>query len=64
MNAPQAHLNARQQRQDRLAALQIAGQIGLAAVLAAAAIGGFVLLTAALAAMPDIIATSAARRAW
>ena len=64
MNAPQAHLNARRQRQDRLAAMHIAAQIFVAATLAAVVIAGFAMLTATMAAMPDIIAASAARRAW
>jgi hypothetical protein len=64
MTSPQSHLNARTIQEQRLAALQIAAQIGLAAVLAAAAIAGFAMLTTTLAAMPDVIAESVARRAW
>lgn len=64
MTSPQAHLNARQQREYQITAARIALQIAMAALLAAAAIAGFALLTATIAAMPDIIAQSAARRAW
>ncbi len=64
MNAPQAHLNTRAAQEQRLAALHIAAHIFLAATLAAAAIAGLAMLTATMAALPDIIATSAARRAW
>ena len=64
VTAAQSHMNAADMHADRIAALQAAIAIGAAALLTLAGIGFYLMLTATLAAMPDIIAESAARAAW
>jgi len=64
MTSPQSYLNHRQHQADQRAALRIAGSVLMALMLAAVLAAGFALLTTTLAALPDIIAESAARRVW
>ena len=64
LRTPQALLNRADRRAELRAQMEIAGSVATALLLAALLIGGYAMLVETLAALPDLIAQSAARRAW
>ena len=64
LRTPQAPLNRADRRAELRAQMEIAGSVATALILAAFLIGGYAMLVETLVALPDLIAQSAARRAW